>query len=84
MGYQNRVDAAKRTKFLAIMKKKGVKFSELPAAERKKWAATMPNIAQEWAQRLEKRGLPGNRLMKAYMDELRARKIEVARHWDRN
>ncbi len=84
VGYQNALDAKKRTKFLAIMKKKGVKFSELAAAERKKWAATMPNIAQEWAQRLDKRGHPGTGLMKAYMDELRARKIEVARHWDRN
>ena len=84
VGYQNALDAKKRTKFLGIMKNKGVKFSELPAAERKKWAATMPNIAREWAQRLDKRGLPGTGLMKAYMNELRARKIEVARHWDRN
>lgn len=84
VGYQNALDAKKRTKFLAIMKKKGVKFSELSAAERRRWASTMPNIAQEWARRLDKRGHPGTRLMKAYMDELRARKIEVARHWDRN
>ena len=84
VGYQNALDAKKRTKFLAIMKQKGVKSSELSAAERGRWASTMPNIAQEWARRLDKRGHPGTRLMKAYMDELRARKIEVARHWDRS
>ncbi len=77
------MDAKKRTKFLAIMKKKGVKVSTLAAAERQKWAAMMPNIAQEWAQRLDKRGLPGTKLMKAYMDELRARGIKIVRHWDR-
>ena len=81
--YQDEQDDAKRGKFLGIMKKGGVKFSKLADAEREKWAAAMPNIAKEWAERLDSRGQPGTKLMKAYMDELRARKIEISRHWDK-
>ncbi len=80
--YQNAVDFLKRSRFLGIMKKKGVKDSTLPESERRKWASIMPNIAQEWAHRLDRRGHPGTRLMTAYMDELRARGIKIARHWD--
>ncbi len=80
--YQNAVDFLKRSRFLGIMKKKGVKDSTLSESERRKWASIMPNIAQEWAHRLDRRGHPGTRLMTAYMDELRARHIKIARHWD--
>ena len=44
----------------------------------------MPNIAAEWSDRLEKRGLPGKKILKTYMDELRAAKIEIVREWDKN
>ncbi|MBI2320020.1 MAG: TRAP transporter substrate-binding protein DctP [Betaproteobacteria bacterium] len=72
--------------FEAAIKKKGLAVTELSAEERKRWASAMPNVAKEWAQRTDARGLPGTRLVKAYMDELR--KIpgadkEIARHWDR-
>jgi len=79
-----RIDEKKVTKFAGIMKKQGVKFSKLPEAERKKWAISMPNIAKEWAARLDKKGLPGTKLMNNYMNELRARNIGVARHWDKS
>ncbi len=83
VGYQNKADDAKRGKFLGIMKKRGVKFGKLPEAERQKWAKTMPNIAKEWAERLDEKGQPGTKLMNAFMEEIRARKINIARHWDR-
>ena len=83
MGYQNALDDKKRGKFIGIMKKGGVKFSTLPDEERKKWAAALPNIAKEWAERLDGRGQPGTKLMKTFMDELRARKINFARAWDK-
>jgi TRAP-type C4-dicarboxylate transport system substrate-binding protein len=70
-------------KFMGIMTKAGVKVAEFPDAERKRWAEKMPNIAQEWADRQEKRGLPGKVVLKSFMDELRERKIEVAREWDK-
>jgi hypothetical protein len=55
----------------------------MPEAERKRWASMMPNIAQEWAERQEKRGLPGRAVLDAFMGELRARNIEIARQWDK-
>ena len=81
--YQNTVDLVKRSRYLGIMKRKGVEVSTLSRSERRKWASVMPNIAREWARRLDRDGLPGTRLMTEYMDGLRARGIRVARHWDR-
>lgn len=63
--------------------KKGGKIVKLAAADRLRWARTMPNIAKEWAARLDKKGLPGTALLKAYMDEMRAAKQPIARDWDR-
>ena len=80
---QRKIDYAKLAKFTGIMKKKGVKMAEFPAAERRRWAMAMPNIAKEWADRLEKRKVPGRAVLSAFMDELRARKIDIARQWDR-
>ncbi len=80
--YQNAVDLLKRSRFFGAMKSKGVAELTLSRSEREKWASLMPNIAQEWADRLDERGLPGTALMTAYMDELRDRGIRIARHWD--
>lgn len=81
--WQINEDDARYAKFAGIMKKKGVKFADMAPAERKRWAMSMPNIAQEWAERQEKRGLPGRATLTAFMDELRAMKVDVARQWDR-
>lgn len=81
--YQDAQDAVKMGKFVGIMKKGGVKFSTLPAEERLKWAKAMPNIAKEWAARQDEKGLPGTKLLVAFMDELRARKIGITRQWDK-
>lgn len=78
-----KMDDAKIKKFSGIMKKKGVKFSKLSDAERKRWAKTMPNLASEWIARLEPKGLPVRKLVKAYMDEVRRVNPNVIRHWDR-
>ena len=43
----------------------------------------MPNVAQEWATGVEKNGYPGRKVLEAHMEEIRALKVEVARHWDR-
>lgn len=82
--YLDAIDMKKKGKFVGIMKKKGVKFSVLAAEERKKWVTAMPNIAKEWAARLEKKGLPGNKMVSTYMEELRAAKVEIIRDWDKN
>lgn len=65
------------------MAEEGAKFSQLRAAEVRKWAMSMPNIAQEWVKRNEARGLAAGTVLKAYMDKLRASDVELIRHWDR-
>jgi TRAP-type C4-dicarboxylate transport system substrate-binding protein len=63
--------------------KKGGKIVKVSAEDRLNWARTMPNIAKQWAARLDKKGLPGTALLKAYMDEMRAAKQPIARDWDK-
>ena len=43
----------------------------------------MPNIANEWADGLEEKGLPGHEILKFYMDTMRANGQKISRHWDR-
>ncbi len=81
--WQAQIDKGKIAKFVGIMKKNGLQKSELSSEERRKWAMSMPNIAKEWADRLEEKGQPARKVIKAFMDEVRALNVEVARHWDR-
>jgi len=81
--WQIEIDEANYKKFMGIMQKSGLKTYDMPDAERKRWAAMMPNIAQQWADRLEKRKEPGRAVLNAFMGELRARKIDIAREWDK-
>jgi TRAP-type C4-dicarboxylate transport system substrate-binding protein len=57
---------------------------ELPRAEQAKWASALPNIAKEWAERADKQGLPGSKVLSVYMDELRAAGAKPVRDWDKN
>jgi hypothetical protein len=56
---------------------------EFPRDEQIKWAKMMPNIAKEWAQKLDKQGLPGSKVLAAYMDEMRRLGAKPARDWDK-
>ena len=81
--WQIKADEGRYAKFLGIMKKNGIKISDMPDAERKRWAMMMPNIAKEWAERQEKKGLPGRAVLTAFMDELRALDVPISRQWDK-
>jgi TRAP-type transport system periplasmic protein len=69
--------------FAMATKFKG-KTYELPRAEQEKWAKAMPNIAKEWADRATKEGLPGDKVLAAYMDAMRAAGAKPVRDWDKN
>jgi TRAP-type C4-dicarboxylate transport system substrate-binding protein len=56
---------------------------DFPREEQVKWAKMMPNIAKEWAQKLDGQGLPGTKALAAYMDELRRLGAKPARNWDK-
>jgi TRAP-type C4-dicarboxylate transport system substrate-binding protein len=81
--WQLEIDEANEARFRDMMLKKGMKIADMAPAERARWAKQMPNIAQEWANAMEKDGHPGKKVLKAYMDEVRALNVEIARHWDR-
>jgi len=66
----------------AKFEKAGGKIVQMSAAGRDKWAKTMPNIAKAWAEKLEKKGIPGKQILKAYMDDMRAANQPILRQWD--
>ena len=55
----------------------------LSAAQKKAWAFALPNIAQQWAKRQDKAGLPGTKMLGTWMDYMRDHKQLVTRNWDR-
>ena len=55
---------------------------DIDPAERQKWAETMPNLAQQWAEALEAKGIPGNAILADYMDAMREADQPIARQWD--
>ena len=69
--------------FEAKMKAEGTVFSQMPQDQKLAWAKAMPNIAKEWAARVEAKGFAGNKVLKAYMDKLRANKVPLVREWDK-
>lgn len=66
-----------------LPKKFGAKINVMPKAEQKKWAAALPDLAGEWAKRLEAKGLPAKLVIKTYMDGVRKRGITPLRDWDK-
>jgi TRAP-type C4-dicarboxylate transport system substrate-binding protein len=71
-------------KAIAIFKESGGTVSEIDEQERLDWAAKLPNIAQEWADDLEAKGIPGKAILHDYMEAMRAANQPIARQWDQN
>lgn len=71
--------AVSRTRFL----EEGGQILVLGDEQRRTWAMALPNIAEDWAQDMEQRGLPGHAILKDYMDIMRANDQPIMRHWDR-
>jgi TRAP-type C4-dicarboxylate transport system substrate-binding protein len=66
---------------IEIFKKGGGKVVVVSSAERKAWAASMPNIAVDWAKALDKKGAPGSAMLKAYIAKLKAAGFTPVRDW---
>lgn len=66
------------TKAMKEMVAAGLKVSELPVAEKEKWANTLPNVSKPW---LDANGAAATAVLKAYFAELKARGITPARDW---
>lgn len=85
-GYGDRVAQlvdANHKKHMELLAKQGAKISALPAAELKKWVAALPNIAGEWAKRVDKDGLPASDILKAYIGAVRDGGGKPIRDWDK-
>ncbi len=75
--------ADRQAKSIALMKSKGATITYLSNAERSRWANMLPNVPNNWAKSMEKKGLPGSETVKAFLDGLRSRGVELPRNWDR-
>jgi len=64
----------------ALSKNPNVKISELPEAERQKWANALPDMGAEWVQR---NGEPGRQVLKIFMEEARKNGAKPLREWDK-
>ena len=54
---------------------------EMSAEERQAWADSMPNIAAEWAAKLDSTGAPGTAMLNAYMGKLADAGFAPLRDW---
>jgi TRAP-type C4-dicarboxylate transport system substrate-binding protein len=61
----------------------GGTWVDLSPEARAAWAKSMPNMAKEWAARMDAKGLPGTDMLKHYMDRMRASGQKPVRDWDR-
>jgi TRAP-type C4-dicarboxylate transport system substrate-binding protein len=77
------IQTAKVNGAMAAMKKAGTTFTPFSDEERAKYANKLPNIAMEWAEAMEAKGLPGKKVVKAYLDGLRKRGVKLVRDWDK-
>jgi TRAP-type C4-dicarboxylate transport system substrate-binding protein len=68
-------------KFMGLMKKQGAIISTLPGSERRKWANGLPNIAKEWVDANEKKGLPAKQVMQTFMNAAKAAGAKPVRDW---
>jgi len=61
-----------------------VQITAMSEADKEAWVSSMPNIAREWADGLEEKGVPARDFLRAYMEGLRARGEEPVRNWDQD
>jgi TRAP-type C4-dicarboxylate transport system substrate-binding protein len=66
------------TNALVEMEAAGLQISELPAAEKSKWAQSLPNVAKPW---LDANGPAAATVLKAYFAELKAAGVTPVRDW---
>lgn len=82
IAYHEDLDASV-AKFLGIMKAKGATITEVDEAMRKEWVKGMDNVAKGWAAKLDSAGQPGTKVLKTYMDAMRATGAVPLRDWDK-
>ena len=72
---------ADQEKALSALKDAGVELVDLPEAERKAWAAQLPNIPSEKAKEADKKGLPGTKVIQSYLNAMEGAGYNFPRDW---
>jgi len=67
----------------AAFRKGGGTITTMSDEARAAWAKGLPNLAREWAAKLDEQGKPGSKVLTAYMNALRAAGAKPLRDWDR-
>ena len=76
-----KLEKAKLATIKEELGKKGAKVTVLSESERVKWANSLPNLAKEYAEALNKKGLKGTEIMKAYISALEKAGSRLPRKW---
>ena len=86
IGYRDQMSTqalAKGKGAQAAFVKAGGTVNVLSAEQRAAWAKSMPNVAKQWAEGLEAKGIPGKKILATYMDRMRAANQPIMRQWDK-
>jgi len=75
----DRRSAVSRSRYL----EEGGQILVLTDEQRRQWAMGLPNIAMDWAEDMEERGLPGTAILRDYMNIMRENDQPIMRHLDR-
>ena len=67
---------------MATMQEQGAIVSEATPEFRLNWVSAMDNVAREWAESLNERGLAGTQLLATYMEAMRESGATPLRQWD--
>lgn len=70
-------------KSLKVAQDKGATLAQLPQAEVKKLAGSVPNVAKTWAKGIDDKGLPGTKLLNLYMAKSAAAGLAQQRAWNK-
>jgi TRAP-type C4-dicarboxylate transport system substrate-binding protein len=62
-------------------KQMGIQFIQFPEEEKKKWVASIPDTALEWAEEVEGKGYPGHKIVKRWQDITADLGYKWPRHW---
>lgn len=58
-----------------------VNIVRLSREEREKWASAMPNVGQQWLERVNALGLDGDAVLNAFMEAAEAEGADIIRDW---
>jgi len=73
-------EAAKK-KGTEKMVKEGLTIIEMTDDARKEWANSLPQIAKQWAEPLEAKGLPAKEVVRKFIAQVRERGGPIVRDW---